>query len=142
MTQHKLYANKYQNQASQFNNPAAMIVTLCEKAMSCISAAIDGLAESKKQLWYINLGTVQEIVNLITVTISTAKKDETLDESEKFYSQLSIYTSGLISEKLDPSKANDLLDAFKVIRDTWQNVEKRYNEMQGTDATIEADDLV
>lgn len=141
MTQHKLYANKYQHQASQFANPTSMIVTLCEKAISCISLAKDGLANGKKQLWFINLGTVQEIINLISVTLANAKNDPTIDEAKKFYSQLSIYTSGLISEKLDHSKVNDLLEAFRIVRDTWKNVDKKYHEMQGT-INLNSDDLV
>ena len=126
---HKLYTSKYQSQATQLsNNIASLVVALCEKGISCISNAIDAHKKNDKPGWCSNLGTVQEVINIISTTLVVEKEDQAILEMRKFYKQLSLYTSALIADRIDAAKAQDLLESFRITRDTWRNVEQKYIE--------------
>ena len=142
MISHKLYTTKYQSQATQFLIPAAMVVALCEKALSCISNAIDARAKDNKSSWCSNLRTVQEIIHLISSTLSAEKENKAVIEARQFYSQLSLYTSALIADKIDPLKSQDLLEAFRITRDTWKNIEQQYTKMSNSAHNIELDGMI
>jgi flagellin-specific chaperone FliS len=131
MMSHRLYTSKYQSQATQFSNVASIVVALCEKAISCISTAMDAHKNDDKSRWYSNLGTVQEIINVISTTLVVEKEDKTIIEMRKFYQQLSLYTSALIAGSIDAAKAQDLLESFRITRNTWKNVEQQYIQMEG-----------
>jgi len=130
MSHHKLYASKYQSQAMQFSNPVSMVVALCEKALSCIATARVAKEKDDNVLWCSNLGTVQEIINLISAILTANPEDKTIEEVQKFYMQMSLYTSALIADKIDPSKSKDLLESFRITRDTWKSVEQKYVELK------------
>ena len=140
---HKLYTSKYQSQATQLsNNIASLVVALCEKGISCISNAIDAHKKNDKPGWCSNLGTVQEIINIISTTLVVEKEDQAILEMRKFYRQLSLYTSALIADRIDATKAQDLLESFRITRDTWKNVEQKYIEMEGSIGGVELDGVI
>jgi len=130
MSHYKLYASKYQSQATQFSNPVSMIVALCEKALSCIATARAAKEKNDSVIWCSNLATVNEIIHLISATISENPNDKTVQDVQKFYMQLALYTSALIADKIDYSKSQDLLEAFRTTRDTWKSVEQQYVELR------------
>ena len=74
--------------------------------------------------------TVQEIIHLISATISENPEDKTIKNVQKFYMQLALYTSALIADKIDSAKSQDLLEAFRITRDTWKSVEQQYVELK------------
>ena len=142
MMSHKLYASKYQSQATQFLYIASIVVDLCEKAISCIATAIDARKNDEKSRWCSNLGTVQEIINVIATTLVAGKEDKTIMEMRKFYQKLSLYTSALIVDRIDAAKAQDLLESFRITRDSWKNIEKQYIEMEGSIGNIPLDSVI
>ena len=142
MSHYKLYAGKYQSQATQFSNPVSMVVALCEKALSCIATARAAKEKNDNILWGSNLRTVQEIINLISATISENPEDKTIKEAQKFYMQLSLYTSALIADKIDYAKSQDLLEAFRITRDTWKSVEQQYVELKNKNNNSTTDGML
>jgi|GEM_PF-5292807 len=142
MSHHKLYASKYQSQATQFSNPVSMIVALCEKALSCIASARIAKEKDDNIQWSSNLGTVQEIIHLISASLSTNPEDKTIEEAQKFYRQISLYTSALIADKIDHTKSQDLLEAFRITRDTWKSVEQKYVELKNQNHHPSNDDVL
>lgn len=130
MSPHILHANKYQFQTTHFANPPAMIVALCEKAISCIASAQKELNEQKKHLWRTNLGTVQDIIQLIYSALSNIENSPNIREMESFYNDMSIYTAALIMDKIESSRAQELLESFRITRDMWKNIEHKYVVMK------------
>ena len=127
---HKIYTNKYKANTTQFSNPAAMVVALCEKAISCISTARIAHEQNDNIAYCKNLGIVQEIIHLISATLDSNPNDPNIKEVQKFYMQLSLYTSALIADQIDFEKSKELLEAFRITRDTWKSVEQRYLELK------------
>lgn len=134
------YAQKYQEQNLNLpNNVASIALALCEKAIKCIYTAIEAHKNNDRETWSKNLGTVSEVIKILVAAISTDKTTEDLKKLEEFYRTLSLYTKGLIIEQIEPSKAQDLLESFRIIRDTWKSIEKQYLELQYKDSTLDSD---
>lgn len=134
MLPHTFHASKYQSQTAQFRNPPAMIIALCEKAISCIYAAQEALKNDQNHNWRTNLGTVHDILQLIATTLHHSKQSKEIEEMKKFYDSLALYTTGLIVNKLDSSKSQDLLESIQITRDMWKKIEQQYVELQSSNA--------
>ena len=56
--------------------------------------------------------------------------------------QLSLYTSALIADKIDYAKSQDLLEAFRITRDTWKSVEQQYVELKNKNNNSTTDGML
>lgn len=142
MTQYRLYTSKYQAQTMQFSNSASMIVALCEKALGCISSAKTAKDQADNASWCRNLNIVQEIINIILASINNNGEDQSIKDIRKFYIQLLLYTKALVADKIDATKSTDLLEAFRITRDTWKSVEQEYIELKSHDYNFVSDSLL
>ena len=142
MTTHRLYTSKYQAQTMQFSNSASMIVALCEKALGCISNAQSAKDQADNVSWCRNLNIVQEIINIILAALRNDNEDRSIKDIRKFYMQLSSYTNALAADKIDSTKSTDLLEAFRITRDTWKSVEQEYIELKSPDYHFASDSLL
>lgn len=117
MTQ-KIYTNKYQNVSS--DNMVSIAIALCEKAITLISNA-----QKDPLVWSRNLNIVHQITDLMIAMTDTVPESSDISPVREFYVKLAAHTNALITEKLDSSKAQDLVQAFIINRDTWKDIEKQ-----------------
>ncbi len=126
MAYSKLCANKYQSQQIKSSSSIMIMAALCEKAMSFILSAKESLAKDDQINWTSNLSKVHNVIDVMISSFDEKKGGSFAESLSIFYLQLSLFTNALISKKLPSSKVDDLLESFRITRDSWNDMEKRY----------------
>ena len=139
MSYNKFYTDKYKAGSLQLTNSAEMLIALYEKAMIHISAAEQAASKNDDIEWIVSLSKVQEIVSLLYEGLDSTSENDIIKHLETFYLQLNFHISDLISNKKDKdlTKLDKLMNAFRKLRDSWKDLEDRYNKEFSTEAVLD-----
>jgi flagellin-specific chaperone FliS len=123
MFHNNVYAAKY-NSERLVHNPASLSVILCERAMKALSSWMNLIDQGDNIV--VDLVIVQRSIDGLCSIIDVESRESVLNGVEELYKKLRMWTNALMTQKIDHSRAKDLLLILTQIRDLWKEMDIYY----------------